>query len=49
MQIYNLFVVQDIHEALRMDSDSFMQPLHKEVTSEIDTFFYFIRYLKGKN
>ncbi|XP_012228236.2 glutamyl aminopeptidase-like [Linepithema humile] len=48
LQMLNLFVVQDIHESLHMDTDSFMKPLYSNVSNfEIDTSFYFARYLKA--
>nr|XP_012228239.1 PREDICTED: aminopeptidase N-like isoform X2 [Linepithema humile] len=48
LQMSNLLVVQDIHESLHIDTDSFMKPFYSNVSnSEIDTSLYFTRYLKA--
>ncbi|XP_012228324.1 aminopeptidase N-like [Linepithema humile] len=48
LQLCNLFVVQDMHDALYVDVNSYMKPLYAKVSSiEIDTTLGFARYLKA--
>ncbi|XP_024884729.1 uncharacterized protein LOC112462894 isoform X2 [Temnothorax curvispinosus] len=49
--IKDLFVVQTLQEALRLDTDSIMKPLISEINgpSDNDSGFYFAYYVKGPN